>query len=164
MDYYVAGRFATVTGLFPMAGNLLHHSVEMFLKGALVRLVGLEPLRKVGHDLNRLWDLFKTHLPCPEAASFDKPITEMHRFERLRYPDTAIREGMEATLAIFRDRRVETSGPGDPLPQYSLVLEDFDALAKLIFERASVNPQFHLQRLRPEAREFLARHNVHQLE
>jgi hypothetical protein len=65
LHYYIAGRFATLAGLFPMAGNLLHHAVEMFLKGALVRLVGLKPLRKVGHDLNGLWDMFKTHMAVP---------------------------------------------------------------------------------------------------
>ena len=46
VHYYVAGRFAGLTGLFPMAGNLLHHAAEMFLKGALVRIVGLNKLRK----------------------------------------------------------------------------------------------------------------------
>ena len=100
LDYYIAGRFATFAGLFPIAGNLLHHAIEMFLKGALVRIVGLGPRRDAGHDLNELWGMFKPHMPCAEAASFDQPIAEMHRFERLRYPDTAIREGMEATLAI----------------------------------------------------------------
>lgn len=162
LDYYIAGRFATFAGLFPMAGNLLHHAMEMFLKGALVRVVGLEPLRDAGHDLDRLWGMFKTHMPCAEAASFDQPIAEMHRFEHLRYPDTAIREGMEATLAIFRSDRIETSGTVK-MPRYSLVLEDFDALAKLMFERAGVNPQFHLQRLQLDAKDFLARHNLHQL-
>jgi hypothetical protein len=160
MHYYVAGRFAALAGLFPMAGNLLHHAIEMFLKGALVRLVGLDALRDIGHDLNKLWDAFKAHFPSSEAASFDKPIVEMHRFERLRYPDIVIREGMEATFAVLRSQPVETSGPGASPPRYSLVLEDFDALAKLLFQKAGVNPQFHLQRLRADAMDFLSRENV----
>src|SRR6266567_5390434 len=117
MHYYIVGRFATLTGLFPMAGNLLHHAIEMFLKGALVRVIGLDALRTIGHDLNRLWQAFKSHFPFAEAASFDKPIAEMHRFERLRYPDVAIREGMEATLAIFREHSIETPGSGESPPR-----------------------------------------------
>jgi hypothetical protein len=164
MHYYIAGRFATLTGLFPMAGNLLHHAVEMFLKGALVRAIGLEAVRTISHDLNRLWQAFKSHFPFAEAASFDKPIAEMHRFERLRYPDLALREGMEATLDIFREQRIETSGSGDSPPRYSLVLEDFDALVKVVFEKAAINPQFYLQGLRADAKDFLLRQNIHRLE
>ncbi len=37
IDYYVAGRFAALSGIFPVAGNQLHHAVEMLLKGALIR-------------------------------------------------------------------------------------------------------------------------------
>ena len=34
-QYYVVGRFAAFAGLIPITGNLLHHAVEMFLKGGL---------------------------------------------------------------------------------------------------------------------------------
>src|SRR2546423_12356690 len=37
MDYYVAGRYAVFAGLNPTAANLLHHAVEMALKGALAK-------------------------------------------------------------------------------------------------------------------------------
>jgi len=135
VHYYVAGRFATFAGSFPMAGNLLHHAAEMFLKGTLVRIVGLGELRSIRHDLNWLWKTFKVHFPSSENAPFDDPIADLHRFERLRYPDIRIREGMEATLAIFRNQPVETSGPGKSPPRYSLVLEDVDALAAFFFDR-----------------------------
>ena len=35
MQYYVAGRGAFFAKLTPVAANLLHHAVEMFLKGAI---------------------------------------------------------------------------------------------------------------------------------
>ena len=35
-QYYIAGRQAAMARLIPVYGNLLHHAVEMFLKGALV--------------------------------------------------------------------------------------------------------------------------------
>ena len=33
-QYYVAGRYAALVWLIPVAGNLLHHAIEMYLKGA----------------------------------------------------------------------------------------------------------------------------------
>src|SRR5205807_10406911 len=81
VHYYVAGRFAALAGLFPMAGNLLHHAAEMFLKGALDRFVGLNELRNMNHDLNSLWRAFKTHLQIPDGVDFDGAIAELHRFE-----------------------------------------------------------------------------------
>jgi len=35
IDYYAVGRYAVFAGLNPTAGNLLHHAVEMCLKGAV---------------------------------------------------------------------------------------------------------------------------------
>jgi hypothetical protein len=36
-QYYVAGRFAVFVALNPVAANLMHHAVEMYLKGARAR-------------------------------------------------------------------------------------------------------------------------------
>src|SRR6202043_1798471 len=35
MQYYTIGRYSVLAGVNPVAGNLLHHAIEMFLKGAL---------------------------------------------------------------------------------------------------------------------------------
>jgi HEPN domain-containing protein len=164
VNYYVAGRFAALTGLFPIAGNLLHHAAEMLLKGALVRVVGLDKLRDIGHDLNDLWREFTTQFAISDSLAVDIAIVELDRFERLRYPDKVIHEGMEMTFDVYRTHRVETSGVGNAMPRYSLVLEDVDVLVKLIFAKAQVNPRFHLQKLRPEAMDFLSRENSHRLE
>lgn len=161
--YYVAGRYAALSGLFPMAGNLLHHAIEMYLKGALVRLQSLQELFKLGHDLNRIWGTYKAQIAPAGAESFDTAIAELHRFERLRYPDTVVREGMDATFAVFADQPVEVKGPNGPIHPYALVLESVDALVKSIFSGSSVNPQFYLQALRDEAKVYLNKHNRHSL-
>jgi hypothetical protein len=163
MHYYVTGRFAALSGLFPMAGNLLQHAIGMFLKDTLVQPASLDAVRNMGHDLSKLWVAFKAASPSPDAASFDLAIEELNRFERIRYPDKVIREGMEASFTVFREQRVESVGPSAPLPSYTLVLEDIDALTKFLFDNANVNPQFHLQHLRGDGREFLSRHNRHSL-
>jgi hypothetical protein len=48
-QYYVAGRYAVIAGLMPVAGNLLHHAIEMCLKGALSKKAGksLQQLKKL---------------------------------------------------------------------------------------------------------------------
>src|SRR5215471_13111256 len=56
MHYYVAGRYAVFAGLNPTAANLLHHAVEMALKGALAKKgMDLKALRGLSHDLPRIW-------------------------------------------------------------------------------------------------------------
>src|SRR5262249_49773858 len=52
LQYYVAGRFGAVHRLTPVTGNLLHHAVEMVLKGKLAHHHSLSDLKKkFGHDL-----------------------------------------------------------------------------------------------------------------
>jgi hypothetical protein len=36
-QYYVAGRFGVFAALNPVAANLMHHAIEMYLKGALLK-------------------------------------------------------------------------------------------------------------------------------
>jgi len=37
LHYYITARFATINALVPLAGNLAHHAVELFLKAALLK-------------------------------------------------------------------------------------------------------------------------------
>ena len=56
MHYYVAGRYAVFAGLNPTAANLLHHAVEMALKGALAKKgMDLKALKGLSYDLPRIW-------------------------------------------------------------------------------------------------------------
>src|SRR5258707_6771365 len=59
MHYYVAGRYAVFAGLNPTAANLLHHAVEMALKGALAKKsMDLKALKRLNHDLPEIWREF----------------------------------------------------------------------------------------------------------
>jgi hypothetical protein len=60
-QYYIAGRFAAFAWLHPVAGNLFHHAIEMYLKGALSKTKSLSDLRKLSHDLLSGWAAFKVH-------------------------------------------------------------------------------------------------------
>jgi hypothetical protein len=61
-DYYIAGRFAAFARLNPVVGNLLHHAIEMYLKGALAKTKSLVALDKgFKHNFPKLWKAFKQH-------------------------------------------------------------------------------------------------------
>src|SRR2546426_8091764 len=139
--YYIAGRFSVISSLFPVGANLLHHAVEMYLKGALSSHLTLGELRKLGHSLNNLWKKFKTVFPDANLTRFDDAVSALHRFERLRYPDTVLVEGMTGTFALLRAHVVQAQTTGSPMPPaYYLVLEDVDHLVKVVFDKANVNP------------------------
>jgi hypothetical protein len=65
-QYYVAGRFAVIAQLSPVAANLLHHAIEMLLKGELAHLD--EKQRKdMGHDLTKLWPAYKKQMAAEDV-------------------------------------------------------------------------------------------------
>src|SRR5262245_3549156 len=90
LQYLAAGRYSAAAHLVPVSANPLHHSIEMFLKGCLVKFVGFDGLprgRRNGHDLKGLWHLFRAHVPEPELDRFNAVIYELHNFEHIRYPE-----------------------------------------------------------------------------
>jgi hypothetical protein len=142
INYYVVGRFAVFAGLNPTAGNLLHHAVEMCLKGALAKKGwSLKDLKdKLGHDLRKIWFEFKTQYTSdPNGLNeFEATIAELHRFEDVRYPNLITEKGMLCDI-----------GGGPPtapriglMPSYLLHLDEIDRLVGKVFELASVNLEF----------------------
>ena len=87
IDCYAAGRYAVIAGLNPTAGNLLHHAVEMCLKGALAKKgKSTDDLRELRHALPKIWKEFKAQYPY-HLNSFDPTIRGLHQFEEIGYPD-----------------------------------------------------------------------------
>ncbi len=84
-QYYVAGRFAVSAGLVPVAGNLFHHGIEMFLKGALSKHWNEKQRRGHLHVLAGLWSAFKDLLAAGDhsLASFDPVVEELSKFEEI---------------------------------------------------------------------------------
>lgn len=92
VQYYVSGRYAFHGRLMPVAGNLLHHAIEMFLKGAITRATPTCELKKLSHSLPQLWKQFATAVARDVPPEFDSIILGLDRFERLRYPDNIVAE------------------------------------------------------------------------
>jgi len=165
IQYYAAGRFAAHSSLIPVAGNLLHHAVEMALKGGLAKSLPEAEIRAFRHGLSALWTRFVGLALEPPPPGLDDAINALDRFEGLRYPERWLGDGAEMTLSFRKDMAVTTEGGTmAPLPRYDLVLEGVDELMQFLFRASGVNPKFHTQSLREGAREALARDNLQPLE
>ena len=159
--YYIAGRFAAFAGLAPVVGNLLHHAIEMYLKGGLSKTKSLAELKKLRHDLPAVWSEFKAQFKQPALAQFDTLVCALHAFEELRYPDSVLAKGMCCTVSIKRPSSGATgSGAGGAPPQYDLCIEEIDRLVANIFGVASVNPAFFTAGLNNSAKQYLNEGNT----
>jgi hypothetical protein len=161
MSYYVAGRFCAVAHEFPACANLLHHALEMFLKGDLCRRHSKEELRRIGHNLWRAWTAFKLDHADQRLESHDKVERELTKFERIRYPDEG---GMIGTFDLFSEHESTFTSrlPKTP-PRYKLNLEDINRIVLLFFKVAKVNPDFFLNSTSEAARDALNNQNRHAL-
>src|SRR5215510_11237099 len=132
VQYFVAGRAAAIHQLIPVLGNLLHHAVEMALKAALSSRLSLVDLKKLGHNLPRVWATYKTTVSI-DVSRFDLVVEDLHRFEELRYPDSVLEHGAPMEFALLREHMAKPEGPSQT-PRYTLVLEDIDEFMEFIFE------------------------------
>src|SRR5262245_7541299 len=81
LHYYIAARYAIVAAQFgPLSGNLVHHAIEFFLKGAVIDKLDEAGRRKFQHNLPRLWKLYKTERANPTLSKFDQTISDIHKF------------------------------------------------------------------------------------
>jgi hypothetical protein len=161
-QYYASGRFAALSGILPVSGNLLHHAIEMYLKGALAPVLDLKAMRKLRHDLQQIWVCAKQSFPSSNLIRFDTAIDRLNPFERLRYPDAVLREGAQMRLTRLRSEWLPApANPGRTEPVYDLVLEEVDELVKAIFSVANLNPAFFSSGLNPRALAVLSEANPH---
>ncbi|WFU62289.1 hypothetical protein [Bradyrhizobium brasilense] len=85
-------------GLNPICGNLLHHTIECMLKGAMVKTRTLQELKKLGQSLPQLWQTFKSDVGDPDLSKFNVAVVALDNYEDLRYPDDALKNGMESVI------------------------------------------------------------------
>jgi hypothetical protein len=154
MHYYVAGRYAVFAGLNPTAANLLHHAVEMALKGALVKKgIDLKALKGLGHNLSRLWREFTRQYGIA-GSTFDGVVAELQRFETIRYPDEILKQGLASLIS-----RGKPSPPSGHTT-HALWLGEIDELMDKIFTVGSINHKAYLNGIhKTEAKEYLIKEN-----
>ncbi len=160
LQYYIAARYAAFAGFIPVCGVLFHHAIEMYLKGRLCLKLDEFQLRILGHQLKRVWKKFKEEMSDGTLDKFDRVISELDRHERIRYPETIARGGM---IGLIQFKPATTSGvrgvATGPQPQFTIAVDDLDALAKTILDKSGVNPRFFTAGLNDDATSFLTRDN-----
>jgi hypothetical protein len=152
-----------LAGSIPVAGNLFHHAVELYLKGDLRASLSRDDLkRRYRHHLRRLWKAFKAEHASAGLDVHDATIAALHKFEAIRYPDAITDRGMSAISTVRRPStksgRLATGGAAG-VPYYELVLEDVDRLVAAIFDAARLNPDFLFPFIAPRFLPLLYRHN-----
>jgi hypothetical protein len=164
-DYYVAGRFAVLAqlGSVSVAGNLLHHAVEMALKGALAKNGKILAVLKnrYQHNLPRIWADFKQQHQGADLDHFDEVVSTLHAFEELRYPDSILSKG--AQLYVDPGKRsaapANTGPSSNNPPRYELYLGDVDELMGKVLEVANLSPKFFTDRFHGPGRQYLIQRN-----
>jgi len=158
-QYYAAGRFAALTHCIPVAGNLLHHAVEMFIKCALIRSHSLSDLKVYSHRLPVLWNRFKEIHSTLSCAHLDGAISELDRFELLRYPESVVKDGMQVLMTPSRANFARL--PDGPQPPYHLVLEDVDEIAQVSAGASSLSSHAFRRNHTKMALHFVYLENLH---
>lgn len=145
-QYYVAARLAARSMLVPVHGNLFHHSIEMYLKGALLSTVSIEEMNKY-HSLVALWDRFKKREDDPALAVFDATIEQLHRFESIRNPENIVDHGMMAGVVWQAHHPGTGRGSVPLLSKFQVTIATIDDLVVEILGRAGFDPKFLTTRI-----------------
>jgi hypothetical protein len=167
LQYLVAGRFSAYARLSPVGGTLLHHALEMLLKGYLSSSLTLCELKKARHRLPKLWNRFKTEVKDSSLNQYDRVVGELHRFKEIRYPDEIVSlPGMFVGYTFVKGKgkqqrvkawpRKRKSGKREFV--YTLSVGEIDELAKIIFQRAGINLK-GIEPLSEDAKLYLTRWN-----
>ncbi|MGH7771543.1 MAG: hypothetical protein ACREQA_04845 [Candidatus Binatia bacterium] len=158
--YYAAARFAYFGTLMPMAGNLFHHAVEMYLKGYLCRWLNESERRKLRHSLTRIWKRFKRYAGNPTLSKYDTMIKELDRFETLRYPERWPEQGvMLVQWDLTRSVPTFSTSTHSQVSSYYLVVHDIDELVAYVFLAVPLNPRFISNEIHPAEAVYLKKDN-----
>jgi hypothetical protein len=139
-QYFVHARYSAQFFYLPVSATLFHHAVEMLLKGSLSRRVPTIELKRIGHDLVRLWSSFKQEAGDPALARYDRAVSLLDEVERLRYPDTIVDEGYVLLVSLGPTVTPLDLPGADVLPHYAITVSDLDAIVLAIFRGSGVSP------------------------
>ena len=160
LHYYILGRYATIAKFAPIPGNLVHHAIEFFLKAALIEQFEEAARRKFRHNLPKLWRRYKRERNNSFLDKFDQTISDINKFERIRYPEEILRLGMLAEIDFVRNTFPLPPGQKRPkAARYELALDEVDELVKLIFQIEGISPPFYTNSLDVHAKQYLYQQN-----
>jgi hypothetical protein len=160
LEYHITARYAAFSGLSSVCGILFHHALEMYLKGYHSSKLEAGQLRKLGHDLDKSWEAFKRDFAGSGLERFDKTIRALDEHEALRYPERVASAGALTIIINMSKPLSQVSNTKlNKGKQFNLVVDELDALAKLVLEKSKINSAAFAQRFSNDAQEFLKRDN-----
>jgi hypothetical protein len=154
-QYYAHARYSAQFFYLPVSVTLLHHSIEMLLKGYLAKNMPSAKLKNVGHNLVGLWDLFREHVSGAHLSKFDNTIRKLDRVELLRYPDEMVDKGYALHISLGTPENPIHFPETRNLPQYSVSISALDDLVVEIFAACEVSPIPYFKMAPPEFKNSL---------
>ncbi len=144
---------------WPVAGNLFHHAVEMFLKFLLLKTYSEEELRdSFRHNLRRLWKEYKRVNSGDHLGKYDQLVSTINRMEDLRYP----RSGYVFSIDLQAGPVHDASGQVAKRTQhYHLNLEDLDEFISTLLVGRVTSGWFRALLSHGDAQVQYEQHNVH---
>jgi hypothetical protein len=162
LEYYVSGRAACIAGCLFTTGSLLHHAVEMMLKGQLSKTISLQVLadrQQYGHSLPKCWATFKRTFATEDLTESDPMIAELDKFEQIRYPDNLLAHGASIGFGFCRGRVIQSMSTAHSVPEYQMGIGDVDAFFSRAMRLCHMNPQAYFGFLNKEGRRFVLHSN-----
>lgn len=159
VQHYVAGRMLALQLQTHVAGNVLHHAVELFIKAELSGTATIDDLKnKYRHNLKKLWVAYcSLHAGTP--SDFVTTINDLDAFEEIRYP-TAEKESISQHYSLYKDAAGRRMGaPG----AYSLTLESIDELIAFVVSKNRLKQSYleNVKQLPSLSLQVLTEHNRH---
>ena len=167
VKYYVIGRAAFfLPGYVPPSANLFHHALEYLFKyGWLAAEVEAQfkgdpqlnnraerdafvafmdgkqqqMANTFGHNLPTIWSAFKAATGVATLSQFDGVVSELQKWEALRYP--WFPAGAQQMRTFVRKADRSASSGSVPMDEYTLCIEDVDELYAASFLAAGLNPR-----------------------
>jgi hypothetical protein len=136
-QYYVLARYCAEINIQPVGVTLFHHAIEMLLKGFLSKQMTKDELKRIGHNLDILWDKFMMISNSKESNSFNNVIPYLNKVEDLRYPDAMIDEGFLLNIRIGTPIPLDLPGTNN-LPNYSIDVLDIDDIVSTVFSACKI--------------------------
>lgn len=145
-QYYALARYCAEFQYQPVGSTLFHHAIEMLLKGYLSRFLPKSKLKKIGHDLEKLWTEFATNNKDSQMLSrFNSAVSELNKIEDLRYPESMVDDGLYLNIRI--GAMPLTLPGGDKLPKYSIEVLDLDEITSEIIKRCNTDAKIYFKNL-----------------
>ena len=139
-QYFVIARYCASISFGPIYATMFHHALEMLIKGCLIKSYSSQDLKRVGHNLSKLWSMLKSSTGTKTLTRYDKTINDLNKVELIRYPDAMAKQGfvLNVKLGIPEPSRISKK---NNQPQYFVNVSDLDDIALEVFNICKVNPK-----------------------